>query len=83
MSQENSSNSIGTLLLTFLAGAAVGAVVAALTTPKTGRELRGDLQEFPGKARRKARDLAEDLLVALDGAKGPRGAEAGEIEREG
>jgi gas vesicle protein len=42
MSDE--SGSIGTSLLIFLAGAAVGAAVVALTTPKTGPELRGDLK---------------------------------------
>lgn len=36
-------NSLGTSLLIFLAGAAVGAAVVALTTPKTGPELRDDL----------------------------------------
>ena len=35
---------LGTSLLVFLAGAAVGAAVVALTTPKTGPELRGDLK---------------------------------------
>ena len=30
----------GSLLLAFLVGAAAGAVVALLTTPKTGREMR-------------------------------------------
>ena len=40
---------IGTSLLIFLAGAAVGAAVVALTTPKTGEELRGDLKEMGGK----------------------------------
>lgn len=42
MSEERSL--LGTSLLVFLAGAAVGAAVVALTTPKTGPELRGDLK---------------------------------------
>lgn len=42
MSEERGS--LGTSLLIFLAGAAVGAAVAALTTPKAGPELRGDLK---------------------------------------
>ncbi len=37
-------NSFGTNLLIFLAGAAVGAAVVALTTPKTGPQLRSDLK---------------------------------------
>ena len=44
MSEERGS--IGTSLLIFLAGAAVGAAVVALTTPKSGPELRGDLNAF-------------------------------------
>lgn len=39
-------DSVGTPLLLFLAGAAVGAVVVALTTPKRGSELRGDLRDL-------------------------------------
>jgi gas vesicle protein len=35
---------VGTSLLFFLAGAAIGATIVALTTPKTGPELRGDLK---------------------------------------
>lgn len=37
---------VGTTLLFFLAGAAVGATLVALTTPKTGPELRGDIKEL-------------------------------------
>lgn len=43
--------SLGTSFLVFLAGAAVGAVVVALTTPKTGPELRGDLKGLGNKIR--------------------------------
>ena len=58
MSQENNSGS--TLLLTFLAGAALGALVVGLTTPKTGAEVRNDLKALGRKARRKAGELADD-----------------------
>lgn len=44
MSEKNGS--IGTSLLIFLAGAAAGAILAALTTPKSGPELRGDLKDL-------------------------------------
>lgn len=43
MAEDRSS--FGTNLMIFLAGAAVGAAVVALLTPKTGAELRGDLKE--------------------------------------
>jgi gas vesicle protein len=47
MSDERGS--IGTPLLIFLAGAAVGAAIVALTTPKSGPELRGDLKDLSNK----------------------------------
>ncbi len=47
MSENNSS--LGTNLLIFLAGAAVGAAVVALTTPKTGPQLRHDLGDLGHK----------------------------------
>jgi len=65
MSQETSP-SIGPMLLTFIAGAAVGAALVALTTPKTGPELRGDLKDIARRAKRKAGDLAEDASGAWD-----------------
>ena len=49
MSDEHGS--IGTPLLIFLAGAAVGAAIVALTTPKSGPELRGNLKDLSGKVK--------------------------------
>jgi gas vesicle protein len=53
---QNNAPSIGTVLLTFAAGAAVGAVVVALTTPKTGPGLRRELRDLArcGKDRAEA-----------------------------
>ena len=64
MRQEDTT-SIAPMLLTFLAGVAVGAVVVALTTPKTGPELRGDLKDAAAKAKRKAADLAQEAADTL------------------
>ena len=36
----------GTVLLAFLAGAAAGAVIALLTAPKTGREVRESVKSW-------------------------------------
>jgi gas vesicle protein len=66
MNQEDASPSIGPMLLTFIAGVAVGAVVAALVTPKSGPEMRGDLKDAAARAKRKAADLAKDAAEALD-----------------
>jgi gas vesicle protein len=53
------------MLLMFIAGVAVGAVVAALVTPKSGPEMRGDLKDAAARARRKVADLAKDASVAV------------------
>jgi gas vesicle protein len=47
---EDRNISGGSLLLAFLAGAAAGAVVALLTSPKSGREMRESVAAW---ARRK------------------------------
>ncbi|HJU83012.1 MAG TPA: YtxH domain-containing protein [Holophagaceae bacterium] len=64
MSQEQTTltttPAMGTLALTFLAGAAIGAIVVALTTPKSGPELRGDLKDLGIKMRKRASELVKD-----------------------
>lgn len=80
MSQENTSP-IVPMLLTFLAGAAVGAVVVALTTPKTGPELRGNLKDIAHRAKSKAGDLAADASGAWDEMKGRTVLAADDLRR--
>ena len=65
MSQEKSF-SISPMLPIFLACAALGAVLVALTTPKTGPELRGELKGLGLRAKRKAGELADDAGEFLD-----------------
>lgn len=65
MSNDGSANAIGGLLIAFLAGAAVGAAVTALMTPKTGPQLREDLRGLGERLRKRK---AED--VVFDGADG-------------
>lgn len=81
MSQENTSSSMGTVLLTFLAGAAVGAVVVALTTPKSGPVLRGDLKALARRAKRKAGALADDASEAWDSLKERTALAASDLQR--
>jgi len=54
MSDENGN--LGTGILLFLLGAAAGAVVVALTTPKTGPDLRSDIKDLAGKLKRKVKE---------------------------
>ena len=48
MTNNNDNNAKG-FLIGFLAGGAVGAIVALLTTPKSGKELRGDIKQKSGE----------------------------------
>jgi len=54
MSDDRSA--LGANLLLFLLGAAAGAVVVALTTPKSGPDLRADIKDLAGRVRRKAKE---------------------------
>jgi gas vesicle protein len=65
MSPEENPQSSSTLLYTFLAGAALGAVVAALVTPKTGREARQDLLNLGKQSANKAKELGGKVSNAL------------------
>jgi len=66
MSEERGS-ACGTLMV-FLAGVAVGAVVVALTTPRTGPELRGDLKDLGNRVRDRLKAFSEDEDGAADSA---------------
>jgi len=78
---ESNGGSMGESLMLFLAGAAIGGLLVALNTPKTGPEFREDLQSMGRKARKKAEDLAGDAEGAWDRLKGKAG-EAGAAAKE-
>jgi len=59
MSDSNEALSNG--LLFFLLGAAVGAVVVALVTPKSGPDLRADLKDMGNRVKDKARRVGSEL----------------------
>jgi gas vesicle protein len=56
MSEDRGTSGSG-ILLAFLAGAAAGAVVALLTTTKTGREMRASVRAWAQG--RQGRDIVE------------------------
>ena len=58
---SDSRDTAASSLLLFLLGAAVGAVVVALTTPKSGPELRSDLKDMSGKVRDRIRRVGAEL----------------------
>ena len=68
--EATEQNALGGLVVAFLAGAAVGAAVAILTTPKSGPEMRGALtglgKEFTGKIRKKVEEMANASLEDLE-----------------
>ena len=65
---SDSRDSAGTGLMFFLLGTAVGALVVALTTPKTGPELRADLRDLGGRVREKVGRAGNDIRYGLQEA---------------
>lgn len=53
---EDRGSSLGNLLVAFLAGAAVGAAVVLLTSPKSGAEMRETLADFGKELGQKLKD---------------------------
>ena len=60
MSDEHRCSSVH-LLLAFVAGAAAGAAVALLTSPRTGKENREKLAEWARRAQEEAAKAAPNL----------------------
>ncbi len=71
MANDEQGSSAGTVFLSFLAGAAVGAGLALLYAPKTGKELRekisdltedavGKIKEYASEAQEKIKTTIED-----------------------
>jgi len=63
---SDSRDFAGNGLMFFLLGAAVGAAVVALTTPKSGPELRSDLKDMGNRVKDRARKLGQDLCATAD-----------------
>ncbi len=80
--RETNGGSIGESLMLFVAGAAIGGLLVALNTPKTGPELREDLKGLGRRAKNKAEGLAEDAEGAWDKLKGKAGETGEALKRE-
>jgi len=80
--RESNGGSIGESLMMFVAGAAIGGLLVALNTPKTGPELREDLKGLGRRARSKAEGLAEEAEEAWDRLKGKAGETGAAVKRE-
>ena len=67
--QEQASNSTGNYLLAFLAGAAIGGLVVAMTTPKSGDDFRADLKGLGNRLKEKAGEALEAAGSTYDDAR--------------
>ncbi len=73
MANDEQGTSAGTIFLSFLAGAAVGAGLALLYAPKTGKELREKIGELTddalGKIKTYANDAQEKIKTTIEDGK--------------
>jgi gas vesicle protein len=60
MADEERGAGVGSILISFLAGAAVGSGLALLFAPKTGREVREQIRDLTDDAVDKIREYAKD-----------------------
>lgn len=60
MADNDNGAGVGAVLLSFLAGAAVGAGVALLVAPKTGEELRGKIKNIADDAIDKIKEYTSE-----------------------
>ena len=83
MSDNNTANTTANAALLFLAGAAMGALLVALTTPKTGPELRGDLKALGRRVKGKGEEMAGEAEEAWDEMKDEAGQALKDIKDKG
>lgn len=61
MKHEEESYSAGPLIFSFFLGGLIGAGVALLLAPKSGRETREKIKELAGEAKGKAEEVIEQV----------------------
>jgi gas vesicle protein len=73
MADEDRGASVGTVLISFLAGAAIGSGLALLFAPKSGREVREQIKDLTedavGKIKEYARDAQEKIKTTYEDGK--------------
>ncbi len=73
MADEEKGISAGTVFLSFLAGAAVGAGIALLYAPKTGREMRENIKDLTddavSKIKEYTREAQDKVKSTIEGGK--------------
>jgi gas vesicle protein len=60
MSDEGRGTSVGTIFISFLAGAAVGSGLALLFAPKSGKEMREQIRDLTDDAVDKIKEYSRD-----------------------
>ena len=60
MAEEERGACVGTVLISLLAGAAVGSGLALLFAPKSGREMRGQIKDLSDDSVSKIKEYATD-----------------------
>jgi gas vesicle protein len=65
MADEDRGINVSTVFLSFLAGAAVGAGMALLVAPKTGKELREKIADLTDDAVSKIKDYASEAQTKI------------------
>jgi gas vesicle protein len=70
MADENKGTSAGTIVLAFLAGAAIGGAIALLTAPRSGREtrekIRGSADDLRDRLHNIVADAEEKIRATMD-----------------
>ena len=77
--QKMSSGTIG--LLSFLGGAVIGAVAVALTTPRTGPQVREDLKALGRCAKDKVDEMGSQAVEVWKESKYRTGQSVGDLKR--
>ena len=62
---EERNYSTGTVAVAFLVGGLVGAGIALLTAPQSGRETREKIKDLAGEAKDKIRSVADDAKAKM------------------